>query len=108
MAGRQGRRERGEVRPPPGLVSNTETVEPRAFNLGHSRPGLVSLCLSENDDGDEIKLDTNYHNVEFLITTGPGPCPQLDDRNIVFGTVIEGELIVLHFYMQFRAGFCGL
>ncbi|XP_027338723.1 peptidyl-prolyl cis-trans isomerase CYP28, chloroplastic isoform X2 [Abrus precatorius] len=45
---------------------------------------------AENDDDDDIKLDPGYRNVEFLITTGPGPCPQLDYRNIVFGTVLEG------------------
>ncbi|XAR66807.1 Peptidylprolyl isomerase [Bertholletia excelsa] len=94
VAGRQGRRDRGEVKPPVDLARNTETVSSQAFLLGHSRPGTVSLCLSENDDDDEIKLDPNYRNVEFLITTGPGPCPQLDSRNIVFGTVLEGLDVV--------------
>ncbi|XP_010244784.1 PREDICTED: peptidyl-prolyl cis-trans isomerase CYP28, chloroplastic [Nelumbo nucifera] len=90
MAGRQGRRDKGEVRPPSGLVRNTETVDSKSFLLGHSRPGVLSLCLSENDDDEEIKLNPNYRNVEFLITTGPGPSPQLDNRNIVFGAVLEG------------------
>ncbi|KAA8535281.1 hypothetical protein F0562_030284 [Nyssa sinensis] len=94
MAGRQGRRDKGEVKPPLDLVRNTETVDSRAFVLGHSRPGVLSLSLSENDDDDEIKFNPNYHNVEFLITTGPGPCPQLDNKNIVFGTVLEGLDIV--------------
>ncbi|KAL7239600.1 hypothetical protein ACSBR2_005492 [Camellia fascicularis] len=94
VAGRQGRRDKGEVKPPTDLVRNTESVDPRAFLLGHSRAGVVSLCLSENDDDDEIKLDPNYRNVEFLITTGPGPCPQLDNKNIVFGTVLEGLDVV--------------
>lgn len=76
------------------LVRNTEAVNSRAFLLGHSRPGVVSLCLSENDDDDEIKLNPNYRNVEFLITTGPGPCPQLDSGNIVFGTVLEGMIML--------------
>ncbi|KAL6965558.1 cytochrome P450 monooxygenase 28 [Sarracenia purpurea var. burkii] len=93
VAGRQGRRD-GEVKPPSELVRNTDTVNSRAFVLGHSRPGIVSLCLSENDDDDEIKLDPNYRNVEFLITTGPGPCPELDNKNIVFGTVLEGMDVV--------------
>ncbi|CBI25600.3 unnamed protein product, partial [Vitis vinifera] len=48
----------------------------------------------ENDDDDEIKLNPDYRNVEFLITTGPGPCPQLDNRNIVFGSVLEGLDVV--------------
>ncbi|XP_027338722.1 peptidyl-prolyl cis-trans isomerase CYP28, chloroplastic isoform X1 [Abrus precatorius] len=90
LAGRQGRPDKGEVRPPHDLPRNTETVDAKAFVLTHSKPGVVSLSLSENDDDDDIKLDPGYRNVEFLITTGPGPCPQLDYRNIVFGTVLEG------------------
>ncbi|CAJ1975581.1 unnamed protein product [Sphenostylis stenocarpa] len=90
LAGRQGRPDKGEVRPPRDLPRNTETVDSKAFALTHSRPGVVSLSLSENDDDDDIKLDPEYRNVEFLITTGPGPCPQLDNKNIVFGTVLEG------------------
>ncbi|PPR87482.1 hypothetical protein GOBAR_AA33211 [Gossypium barbadense] len=76
QAGRQGRsREYGEVRLPPALdlPRNTET---------------------RMDDDDEVKLDSEYRNVEFLITTGPGPCPQLDNNNIVFGTVLEGLDVV--------------
>jgi len=91
LAGRQGRPDKGEVRPPRDLPRNTETVDAKAFALTHSRPGVVSLSLSENDDDDDIKLDPEYRNVEFLITTGPGPCPQLDNKNIVFGTVLEGN-----------------
>ncbi|XP_011084039.1 peptidyl-prolyl cis-trans isomerase CYP28, chloroplastic [Sesamum indicum] len=94
VAGRQGRRDKGEVKPPVELARNTETVDSKAFLLEHSRPGLVSLCLSENDDDDDLKLSPNYHNVEFLITTGPGPCPQLDSKNIVFGSVLEGLDVV--------------
>ncbi|KAJ4831648.1 cytochrome P450 monooxygenase 28 [Turnera subulata] len=96
LAGKQGRRDKGEVvvRPPLGLARNTETVDANAFKLTHSRAGVVSLCLSENDDEDEIKLDPDYRNVEFLITTGPGPCPELDSKNIVFGAVLEGLDVV--------------
>lgn len=97
VAGRQGRKDRGEIRPPVELIRNTETVESKAFLLEHSRPGVVSLCLSENDDDDSLKLSPNYHNVEFLITTGPGPCPELDSKNIVFGSVLEGEFRLLQF-----------
>ncbi|CAL5011684.1 unnamed protein product [Urochloa decumbens] len=96
-AGRQGsRRDKGEVQPPSGLVRNSETVNPKAFKLRHARPGTLSLCLGENDDDDDIKLNPNYHNVEFLVTTGPGPCPELDGQNIVFGTVLEGGCSLLH------------
>ncbi|KAJ6834242.1 peptidyl-prolyl cis-trans isomerase CYP28, chloroplastic [Iris pallida] len=94
VAGRQGRRDKGEVRPPSDLMRNSEVVDPKAFQLKHSRPGTLSLCLSENDDYDEIKLDPEYRNVEFLVTTGPGPSPQLDNENIVFGTVLEGMDVV--------------
>ena len=90
LAGRQGDKP-GEVRRPAGLARNAETVDAKSFALTHSRPGLLSLCLSENDDDDDVKLDPDYRNVEFLITTGPGPCPQLDYKNIVFGSVLEGE-----------------
>ncbi|XP_050881390.1 peptidyl-prolyl cis-trans isomerase CYP28, chloroplastic isoform X1 [Lathyrus oleraceus] len=90
LAGHQGRPERGDVRPPNHLPRNIETVDPKAFALTHSRAGVVSLPLSENDDDDEIKFDPEYRNVEFLITTGPGPCPELDNKNIVFGAVLEG------------------
>ncbi|VAI79035.1 unnamed protein product [Triticum turgidum subsp. durum] len=89
-AGRQGsRRDKGVVQPPSKLVRNVETVDPKAYQLRHARPGTLSLCLEQNDDDDSIKLSPDYHNVEFLVTTGPGPCPELDDQNIVFGTVLE-------------------
>ncbi|XP_027175100.1 peptidyl-prolyl cis-trans isomerase CYP28, chloroplastic [Coffea eugenioides] len=94
LAGKQGRKDKGEVKPPLELTRNTETVESKAFTLEHTRPGILSLCLSENDEEDDIKLDPNYHNVEFMITTGPGPCPQLDYKNIVFGAVLEGLDVV--------------
>lgn len=92
MAGKQGRKDKGEVTPPVKMmVRNVESVSSKAFELRHSRAGVLSLCLSENDDEDDVKLNPNYHNVEFLITTGPGPCPDLDNKNIVFGSVLEGD-----------------
>ncbi|KAE8806800.1 Peptidyl-prolyl cis-trans isomerase B [Hordeum vulgare] len=94
-AGRQGsRRDKGVVQPPSKLVRNVETVDPKAYQLRHARPGTLSLCLEQNDDDDSIKLSPNYHNVEFLVTTGPGPCPDLDGQNIVFGTVLEGMDVI--------------
>ncbi|KAF8108635.1 hypothetical protein N665_0106s0035 [Sinapis alba] len=96
LAGRQGlRRDTAEVGPLlKNLPRNTDVVNSKSFLIPHARPGLVSLCLSENDDDDETRLDPEYRNVEFLITTGPGPCPQLDGGNIVFGTVLEGLDVV--------------
>ncbi|KAJ7295146.1 hypothetical protein O6H91_11G017300 [Diphasiastrum complanatum] len=94
QAGRQGLKERGEVPPPTNMDRNLETINPSAFKLKHIRPGTVSLCLAENDDEDSVKLRSDYRNVEFLITTGPGPVPQLDNGNIVFGTVLEGMDVV--------------
>ncbi|XP_060171926.1 peptidyl-prolyl cis-trans isomerase CYP28, chloroplastic [Lycium barbarum] len=94
LAGKQGRKDKGEVKAPMELIKNNESIESKAFVLEHSRSGVVSLALSENDDDDDVKFNTNYHNVEFLITTGPGPCPMLDGKNIVFGTVLEGLDVV--------------
>eukprot|EP00271_Cylindrocystis_brebissonii_P012831 TRINITY_DN32339_c0_g1_i1.p1 TRINITY_DN32339_c0_g1~~TRINITY_DN32339_c0_g1_i1.p1 ORF type:complete len:431 (+),score=24.69 TRINITY_DN32339_c0_g1_i1:178-1470(+) len=94
QAGRQGSLDRGGVEAPKELPRNRETVSSAAFQLGHSRPGTVSLCLGTNDDDDSYKLDAEYRNVEFLITTGPGPAPQLDNGNVVFGTVLEGMDVV--------------
>lgn len=91
LAGRQGLRRDTAEAGPLNLPRNTDVVNSKSFLLPHARPGLVSLCLSENDDDDETRLDPEYRNVEFLITTGPGPCPQLDGGNIVFGTVLEGN-----------------
>ncbi len=33
-------------------------------------------------------------NLEFAITTGPGPAPELDGENIVFGKVVSGLGVV--------------
>ncbi|KAL8127953.1 peptidyl-prolyl cis-trans isomerase CYP28, chloroplastic [Apium graveolens] len=93
MAGKQGRN-KGEVSPPVKMVRNVESVSAKAFELRHSKGGVLSLCLAENDDEDEVKLGNEYHNVEFLITTGPGPVPDLDSKNIVFGAVLEGLDVV--------------
>lgn len=46
-----------------------------------------------------MKLDPDYRNVEFLITTGPGPCPELDNQNIVFGSVLDGKQIFLSLFL---------
>ncbi|XP_052182754.1 peptidyl-prolyl cis-trans isomerase CYP28, chloroplastic-like [Diospyros lotus] len=76
VTSRQGRCEKVEVKPPLDfLARNTETISPRAFLLDHSRPSILSLCSLESDGDDEIKLNPNYKNVKFFITTEPGPCP---------------------------------
>ena len=41
--------------------------------LEHTRPGTVSLSLSENDDEPFMKQRAQYRNTEFLITTGESP-----------------------------------
>lgn len=70
QAGRQGSKDKGEVPIPANLDRNQELISVNSFKLRHTRPGTVSLCLSENDDDDAIKLSPDYRNVEFLITTG--------------------------------------
>ncbi|KAH9535822.1 hypothetical protein CY35_17G073600 [Sphagnum magellanicum] len=94
QAGRQGLKEKGEVASPAHLDRNEDSIRSNSFKLKHTRPGTVSLCLSENDDEEGLKLSGDYRNVEFLITTGPGPAPQLDNGNIVFGTILEGMDVV--------------
>jgi hypothetical protein len=34
--------------------------------------GTVSLMLSQNDDYPDLKQARDYHDMQFLITTGPG------------------------------------
>lgn len=68
-------------------------VNPKRAHSHPLHPGLLSLCLSENDDNEDIKLDPEYRNVEFLITTGPEPCPEVDYKNIVFDSVLEGMFL---------------
>jgi len=70
QAGRQGLKEKGEVASPAHLDRNEDSIRSNSFKLKHTRPGTVSLCLSENDDEEGLKLSGDYRNVEFLITTG--------------------------------------
>eukprot|EP00879_Flechtneria_rotunda_P020250 GHRR01021297.1.p1 GENE.GHRR01021297.1~~GHRR01021297.1.p1 ORF type:complete len:343 (+),score=85.95 GHRR01021297.1:223-1251(+) len=90
QAGRQGNRRIGDIDPPAGLPANTDLASPRPFSLTHSRPGTVSLSLSENDEDPAIKDKPSYRGLEFLITTGPGPVPRLDGLNPVIGRVESG------------------
>jgi len=90
QAGQQGALRMGQVEAPGDVQANPETSDPSAFRLTHGRPGTLSLSLGENDDDPRAKLRPGYKNLEFLITTGPGPAPRLDGSNIPFGRVLEG------------------
>ncbi|CAI6010686.1 unnamed protein product [Closterium sp. NIES-65] len=94
QAGHQGQVARGDVAPPTLLPPNRDTVAAASFALSHLRPGTLSLCVGENNDDERARARSNYRNVEFLITTGPGPATQLDGDNIVFGTVLAGMEVV--------------
>ncbi|KAK9864152.1 hypothetical protein WJX84_012172 [Apatococcus fuscideae] len=89
-AGRQGSTRMGDIEPPRSLPVNADTLSSASYRLEHRRAGTVSLSLSENDDDWRIRSRSNYRNLQFLITTGPGPTPSLDGTNIVFGRVLEG------------------
>ncbi|GMH36750.1 hypothetical protein BSKO_04623 [Bryopsis sp. KO-2023] len=90
MAGQQGSKRMGQVQPPPDLAPNSDVASAKAFKLDHSRPGTVSLSIGDNDDTPLYRERANYRNTEFLVTTGPGPAPQLDGEDIVFGRIQEG------------------
>ena len=77
-----------------GLGGNSDVLNPSSFKLRHSRPGTVSLALSENDDSAYIRERRGYRSLQFMITTGPGPQPALDGENIVFGRVEHGMDVV--------------
>lgn len=62
----------------------------QAYILDHGRPGTVSLSMGENDDSPLYRDRMEYRNIEFLITTGPGPVPRLDGQEVVFGRVEQG------------------
>jgi peptidyl-prolyl cis-trans isomerase B (cyclophilin B) len=91
QAGRQGSKRQGEVFvPKDSQAPNPELLSGASYRLQHMRPGTVSLMLSQNDDYPDIKQAREYRNMQFLITTGPGPVPTLDGENVVFGRVVEG------------------
>lgn len=59
--GKQGSRRLGDVEPPAGLLQvNTDLAKPGPFKLTHSRPGTVSLSLSENDEDPKTKERSDY------------------------------------------------
>eukprot|EP00894_Picocystis_sp_ML_P002767 jgi/Pico_ML_1/53284/g3856.t1 len=93
LLGRQGSAKFGKIEGPK-VTDNPETVSMEAFRLSHLRPGTLSLAIGANDDDVRTKTSRGYRNVEFLITTGPGPALQLDGENLVFGRVMEGMPVV--------------
>ncbi|KAF6264781.1 cyclophilin-like domain-containing protein [Scenedesmus sp. NREL 46B-D3] len=95
QAGRRGSRRLGDIAEVSGLAINTDLASPGPFKLTHSRPGTVSLSLSENDEDPGIKDRPDYRALEFLITTGPGPVPRLDGLNPVIGRVESGMNTVI-------------
>ncbi|CAG9465931.1 unnamed protein product [Pedinophyceae sp. YPF-701] len=91
LAGKQGSKRMGEVDLREGVLApNDEETSSRAFKLRHLRPGTVSLALAANDDDEFLRERPWYRSTAFLITTGPGPAPALDNGNIVMGQVVEG------------------
>ena len=90
VAGQQGAHRFGFLEDPEGIEPNSDLLDAAAFRLKHSRPGTVSLNLSNNPDEDYVKSRKDYRELSFLITTGPAPVPSLDEENIVFGRVSEG------------------
>lgn len=94
LAGVQGGKRSGLVQQPQGLPPNPDLLNSASFRLTHRRPGTVSLNLSENEDDGYFRSTPGYRNLSLLITTGPGPVPDLDDENIVVGQVVEGLDVV--------------
>jgi len=76
------------------LKRNRDVLESSSFLLKHERPGTVSLNLSKNLDDEFYRNKSGYIDLSFLITTGPGPVPSLDEENIVFGRVCEGMDVI--------------
>ena len=52
------------------MQSNSDISSSRAFALGHSRPGTLSLSLSESDEDPGVRSRPGFSSLEFLITTG--------------------------------------
>ena len=54
----------------PFLQPNSDISSSRAFALGHTRPGTLSLSLTESDEDPGVRSRPGYSSLEFLITTG--------------------------------------
>jgi len=94
-AGKQGSKRMGELQPSTPPPPNPDHHTGPAFEARHSRPGTLSLAVADGDDGDDTRLRPGYRAAQFLITTGPGPVPRLDGRNIVFGRVVGDGMAVV-------------
>ena len=100
LGGKQGSHRYGMVQAPEGIRENTDVVRAEAFRLRHDRGGLLTLLLAPNEVGEEAGGGAEGFeeagggapkaDLEFAITTGPGPVPALDGTNIVFGRVDGG------------------
>ena len=95
LAGKPGATKYGEVDMPESITAtNSDLISAKAFKMRHIRPGTVSLYLQDEASNSRSE-DLNRANLEFAITTGPGPAPVLDDESVVFGTVTKGFDIIL-------------
>ena len=92
LAGKPGSRKYGEVELSEDEVGKTngDLVKAKAFAVkAGARPGRVSLYLA--DDRSQLEAERRrVANVEFAVTTGPGPAPDLDDEAVVIGQVTKG------------------
>ncbi|KAL6761762.1 cyclophilin-like domain-containing protein [Haematococcus lacustris] len=96
QAGQQGAHRLGQVDAEAAdLQPNPDMLRSAAFLPRHLRPGTLSLSLgADNDEEPGVRARQGYRPTEFLITTGPGPVPRLDNSNLVFGRVLEGMATV--------------
>ena len=89
VAGKSGSPRLGQVTPLSREYDNTDVTRASAFSGRHFRPGTVSLALESAASDGEFGT-----TAQFLILTGPQPCPALDGKNIVFGRVVRGLDVV--------------
>ncbi|CAH1418753.1 unnamed protein product [Lactuca virosa] len=90
MTGYQGRRDKGEVKPLVGFVRHKESIDPMVFKLGHTKGDFYRYAYRKM----MMMMVLNLIRIIIMSSSGSrlalGPCPDLDGRNIVFGSVLEG------------------